>query len=97
MRTCGQIHRFIIRLHPLQHTHGQKRRIRGSARILRAPFGILPNGFLRQDAANNRRAACAPQKIVVHRFLHFPHRTTPVLSKAIERAHFSQSAPGFLR
>ena len=37
------------------------RRSPGTARILRAPFGILPDGFLRQDAANSTLEACAPQ------------------------------------
>ena len=39
-----------------------------------------------------RYSARAPQKIIVQRFFHAPHRSAAMFGKTIERAQFSQGA-----
>src|SRR5690349_1232074 len=36
--------------------------------------------------------ACAPKKVIMHRFFHAPHRSAAMFGKTIERTEFSQGA-----
>src|SRR5205085_4745834 len=44
----------------------------------------------RRDAETNRRDACAPQKIIMHRFFYCPHCSATMAGKTIESAQLGQ-------
>src|SRR5438876_2089467 len=100
MRTSRQIHRLVIRTHAFWHGHSCERRFAlGSARVSRAGDRVSRSRtferLFRRDAETSTRDACATQKIVVHRFFHFPHRGPAMTGETIERTELSQRAELF--